>query len=126
MSFLLGSLEADVRYAYKKALQEGEVEVYRGNIMFIGATGAGKTTTKNSLIGIKFKRDVPVPSTVGIDIDSSLMECEGEVDHVKGWKKVGESDLSNQLARHLADDLKKDMQVRTERLWSSKTQTQLT
>ena len=107
-------LDRHAKNAYKKALQEGEVEVHRGRIMFIGAAGAGKTSTKKSLIGMKF--DPEEPSTVGVDIDPSLMECE--VDHVKGWKKqdfeVGKSDLANQVVRLVGDDIKEAMEVRAE------------
>ena len=109
-------LDRHAKNAYKKALQEGEVEVHRGRIMFIGAAGAGKTSTKKSLIGMKF--DPEEPSTVGVDIDPSLMECE--VDHVKGWKRqdfeVGKSDVTDQVARLVAADVKKAMEVRAERL----------
>ena len=104
------------RDAYKKALQEGEVEVCRGNIVFIGAAGAGKTSTKKSLLGMKF--DPEEPSTVGIDVDLSLMECE--LDHIKDWKKqdfeVGKSDLTDRVGRLVAADVKKAMEVRAERL----------
>ena len=111
-------LDHDARDAYNKALQEGEVEVYRGNIMFIGAARAGKTSTKKSLLGMKF--DPEEPSTVAIDVDLSLMECE--LDHIKDWKKqdfeVGKSDLNDRVARLVAAGVRKAIQVRVYSSWA--------
>ena len=43
--------------AYENALKTGKVKVYRARIMFIGQDRAGKTSLKNSFLGVPFDRE---------------------------------------------------------------------
>ena len=67
--------------AYKKALKDGSVKVYRGRILLIGQDRAGKTSLKKSLLGLPF--DPKEQSTEGIEVDPS--KCEINVHQVKRW-----------------------------------------
>ncbi|XP_068689640.1 uncharacterized protein [Montipora foliosa] len=103
-------------YAFQKAMQTGEVKVYRGRIMLLGQARAGKTSLKKSLLGLPF--DPSQKSTVGVEVDSSTCEievkdpstCKIEVDHVINWtpserKKLEESEFGEEIARLIAKDL---------------------
>ena len=71
--------------------------------MLIGQYRAGKTSLKNSLLGLPFKSGEE--STDGIDV----VPCEVNTDQVKNWKrtdeKLGESQLASDLAKMVARDL---------------------
>ena len=109
MLLLLLSLTETYTYvnaAYKNTLQEGKVQVYRGRIMFIGGERTGKTKTKKSLLGKKFHPQEE--STVGIEVDSSSLECDG--DHVVRWEtqtfEAEEAHLTGEVARLVAKQAK--------------------
>nr|AOW69254.1 hypothetical protein [Calliactis polypus] len=108
---------ARAELAYRKALQQGKVVVYRGRIMLVGQERAGKTSLKKSLLGLPFNPGEE--STVGVEIDPSC--CCVEVDNVKNWQRTDHthivSDFDDNLARMIADDLKKvedDREVKQE------------
>ena len=92
--------------AFQKALQNGRVKVYRGRIMFLGQERAGKTSLKNSLLGMPFNPEEE--STVGIEVDPS--KCEVDVDQAKNWeptkrKKLEVTEFVEDIARLIARDL---------------------
>ena len=72
--------------AYENALKTGKVKVYRARIMFIGQDRAGKTSLKNSFLGLSF--DPKQQSTDGIELDLSKFEVD--VDQVSNWKRTDE------------------------------------
>ena len=72
--------------AYENALKTGKVKVYRARIMFIGQDRAGKTSLKNSFLGVPFDREQQ--STDGIEMDPSKFEVV--VDQVSNWKRTDE------------------------------------
>lgn len=97
--------EAEI--AFQNALQYGEVQVYRGRVMFIGQDGAGKTSLKNYLLGIPFNPQED--STAGIEINPSKFEVE--VDQVKNWqrteqKALGVHEFHDNIAMIIATKLK--------------------
>lgn len=74
--------------------------------MFVGQDRAGKTSLKNSFLGLPF---VPTQqSTDGIDVDCS--KCEYDVDQVKNLKltdeRFGISQHLNDIARMAAKEIK--------------------
>ena len=92
--------------AFLKAMWSGEVQVYRGRLMFIGQDRAGKTSLKKSLLGIPF--DPQEDSTVGIEVDPSKFEVD--VDHVMNWQPTEQKDLAvhefnEDIAKIIATDL---------------------
>ena len=94
--------------AYKNALKTGKVKVYRARIMFIGQDRAGKTSLKNSFLGLPFDREQQ--STDGIELDLSKFEVA--VDQVSNWKrtdeKLGVSKFAHSLARMVAGKLEQE------------------
>ena len=94
--------------AYKNALETGKVKVYRARIMFIGQDRAGKTSLKNSFLGLPFDREQQ--STDGIELDLSKFEVA--VDQVSNWKrtdeKLGVSKFAHSLARMVAGKLEQE------------------
>ncbi|EDO30091.1 predicted protein [Nematostella vectensis] len=78
--------------AYRKALLEGKVQVYRGRIMLIGQDRAGKTSLKKSLLGLRF--DPQEESTEGIEVDPSRFEVD--VEQVRPWQKSDETESVSQ------------------------------
>ncbi|XP_074621215.1 uncharacterized protein LOC141879799 isoform X2 [Acropora palmata] len=97
----------EVERAFQKAMKSGKVEVYRGRILLLGQEGAGKTSLKKSLLGLPF--DPKEESTVGVEVDWSKCELEG--DEVQNWmpskRKKGEmSELEEELARLIVKDLR--------------------
>lgn len=70
-------------------MRNGEVQVYRSRLMFIGQDRAGKTSLKKSLLGIPFNPQEE--STAGIEVDPSKFEVQ--VDHVKNWQLTEQKDL---------------------------------
>ena len=91
--------------AYENALKIGKVRVYRARIMFIGQDRAGKTSLKNSFLGVPFNREQQ--STDGIEMDPSKFEVV--VDQVSNWKrtdeKQGVSKFVHKLVRMVAGKL---------------------
>ena len=92
--------------AYKKALRDGFVNVYRGRILLIGQDRAGKTSLKKSLLGLPF--DPKEQSTEGIEVQAST--CEIEVEQVKNWhstheNKPGLLECSKDISRIVAEQL---------------------
>ena len=92
--------------AFKRAMQNGRVKVYRGRIMLLGQDRAGKTSLKKSLLGMPFNPQEE--STVGVEVDPS--KCEVAVDEVKNWeptegKKLDVSEFNEDIARLIAKDL---------------------
>ena len=94
--------------AYKKALRDGFVNVYRGRILLIGQDRAGKTSLKNSLLGLPF--NPKEQSTEGIEVQAST--CEIEVEQVKNWHSTHEDkpglvispkEISRMVAETLCD-----------------------
>ena len=94
--------------AYENALKTGNVKVYRARIMFIGQDRAGKTSLKNSFLGLPFDREQQ--STDGIELDLSKFEVA--VDQVSNWKrtdeKLGVSKFAHSLARMVAGKLEQE------------------
>ena len=94
--------------AYENALKTGKVKVYRARIMFIGQDRAGKTSLKNSFLGLSF--DPKQQSTDGIELDLSKFEVD--VDQVSNWKctdeKQGVSKFVPNLVRMVAGKLKQE------------------
>ena len=94
--------------AYENALKTGKVKVYRARIMFIGQDRAGKTSLKNSFLGLPFDREQQ--STDGIELDLSKFEVA--VDQVSNWKrtdeKLGVSKFAHSLARMVAGKLEQE------------------
>ena len=93
--------------AFRKAMEKGSVEVYRGRIMLIGQARAGKTSLKKFLLGIPF--DPEEESTVGIKVDPTKFEVE--IDHVKNWqftdhKKLDLSEYHEDIAKITAEHMK--------------------
>ena len=82
--------DPEVQRAFLRAMWSGEVQVYRGRIMFIGQDRAGKTSLKKSLLGIPF--DPQEDSTVGIEVDPSKFEVD--VDHAINWQPTEQKDLA--------------------------------
>ena len=98
--------EGLARLAYKKALREGFVNVYRGRILLIGQDRAGKTSLKKSLLGLPF--DPKEQSTEGIEVQAST--CQIEVEQVKNWHstheyKPGLLEYSKDVSRIVAEKL---------------------
>ena len=94
--------------AYKKALRDGFVNVYRGRILLIGQDRAGKTSLKKSLLGLPF--DPKEQSTEGIEVQAST--CEIKVEQVKNWHSthenktglvIGPKEISRMVAETLCD-----------------------
>ena len=73
--------------AYKRALRDGSVNVYRGRIFLIGQGRAGKTSLKKSLIGLPF--DTNEQSTEGIQVDPSAFKVN--IDQVKNWQSIDQN-----------------------------------
>ena len=94
--------------AYENALKTGKVKVYRARIMFIGQDRAGKTSLKNSFLGLSF--DPKQQSTDGIELDLSKFEVD--VDQVSNWKrtdeKQGVSKFVPNLVRMVAGKLEQE------------------
>ena len=94
--------------AYENALKTGNVKVYRARIMFIGQDRAGKTSLKNSFLGLSF--DPKQQSTDGIELDLSKFEVD--VDQVSNWKrtdeKQGVSKFLPNLVRMVAGKLEQE------------------
>ena len=94
--------------AYENALKTGKVKVYRARIMFIGQDRAGKTSLKNSFLGLSF--DPKQQSTDGIETDLSKFEVD--VDQVSNWKrtdeKQGVSKFLPNLVRMVAGKLEQE------------------
>ena len=94
--------------AYENALKTGKVKVYRARIMFIGQDRAGKTSLKNSFLGVPFDREQQ--STDGIEMDPSKFEVV--VDQVSNWKrtdeKQGVSKFVPNLVRMVAGKLEQE------------------
>ena len=94
--------------AYKEALARGETSVRRVPLMLIGQGGAGKTSTKKSLKGIRF--DPNEDRTVGIDVDPSHFKVSTETWRTGEQGNDKNSDtaiyLDYHLARCIADSLK--------------------
>ena len=94
--------------AYENALKTGKVKVYRARIMFIGQDRAGKTSLKNSFLGLPF--DPEQQSTDGIELDVSKFEVD--VDQVSNWKrtyeKQGVSKFVHKLVRMVAGKLEQE------------------
>ena len=106
--------------AFRKAMQSGRVQVYRGRIMLLGEERAGKTSLKKSLLGIPF--DTEEESTVGVEVQPTKFEVE--IDQVKSWhcierkklileftedKRVAEMIVGNMRELELEDKDKKTM-----------------
>ena len=90
---------------YENALKTGKVKVYRARIMFIGQDRAGKTSLKNSFLGLPFDREQQ--STDGIEMDPSKFEVI--VDQVCNWKRtVDVSQFAHSLARVVAGKLEQE------------------
>ena len=92
--------DPEVQRAFFRAMWSGEVQVYRGRIMFIGQDRAGKTSLKKSLLGIPF--DPQEDSTVGIEVDPSKFEVD--VDHAINWQPTEQKDLA---VHEFEDDIAK-------------------
>ena len=94
--------------AYENALKTERVKVYRARIMLIGQDRAGKTSLKNSFLGLPF--DPNQQSTDGIELDLSKFEVD--VNQVKNWKhtneNLGVSQFAHDLARMVAGKLEQD------------------
>ena len=76
------------------------MNVYRGQIKFVGQDRAGKTSLKKTLLDLPF--DPKEQSTEGIEVDTS--QCEIEVEKVKNWhsteeNKPGLIECSKHIAR---------------------------
>lgn len=96
----------EAQHAFLKAMWSGEVQVYRGRLMFIGQDRAGKTSLKKSLLGIPF--DPQEDSTVGIEVDPSKFEVD--VNHVMNWqlteqKYLAMHEFNEDIAKIIATDL---------------------
>ena len=96
----------EAQRAFLKAMWSGEVQVYRGRLMFIGQDRAGKTSLKKSLLAMPF--DPQEDSTVGIEVDRSKFEVDG--DHVMNWQLTEQKDLAvhefnEDIAKMIATDL---------------------
>ena len=92
--------DPEVQRAFFRAMWSGEVQVYRGRIMFIGQDRAGKTSLKKSLLGMPF--DPQEDSTVGIEVDPSKFEVD--VDHAINWQPTEQKDLA---VHEFEDDIAK-------------------
>ena len=94
--------------AYKEALARGKTSLKRVPLMLIGQGGAGKTSTKKSLKGIRF--DPNEDRTVGIDVDPSHFKVSTETWRTGEQGNDKNSDtaiyLDYHLARCIADSLK--------------------
>ena len=94
--------------AYENALKTGKVMVYRARIMLIGQDRTGKTSLKNSFLGLPF--DPEQQSTDGIELDVSNFEVD--VDQVSNWKrtdeKQGVSKFVPNLVRMVAGKLEQE------------------
>ena len=77
-------IEAEL--AYRVALLEGKVKVCRARLLIIGQDRAGKTSLKNSLMGLPFNPDEP--STEVLEVNSSKLEVS--VEQVVEWKAVND------------------------------------
>ena len=98
--------DPEVQRAFLRAMWSGEVQVYRGRIMFIGQDRAGKTSLKKSLLGDPF--DPQEDSTEGIEINPSKFEVD--VDHAMNWHPTEQKDLAvhefnEDIAKIIATDL---------------------
>lgn len=73
--------------------------------MLVGQERAGKTSLKNSLLGLPFNPGQE--STVGVEVDPSC--CSVDVDNVKNWQRTTDctqTDFADNIAKLIADDLK--------------------
>ncbi|XP_022787935.1 uncharacterized protein LOC111327889 isoform X1 [Stylophora pistillata] len=76
----------EAQLAYNIALLEGKVKVCRARLLIIGQDRAGKTSLKNSLMGLPFNPNEP--STEGLEVNSSKLEVN--VEQLVEWKAVSE------------------------------------
>ena len=108
--FLLGYVHkqrAEVQtaqLAYEMALRDGYVNVYRGQIKFVGQDRAGKTSLKKTLLGLPF--DPKEQSTEVIEVNTT--QCEIEIAQVKNWhstqeNKPGLIECSKDIARMVTE-----------------------
>ena len=75
--------------AYERALKDGSVNVYRGQIFLIGQDRAGKASLKKSLIGLPF--DTHEQSTEGIQVDPSAFEVDVDQVTCKNWQTIDQN-----------------------------------
>ena len=92
--------------AYEMALRDGYVNVYRGQIKFVGQDRAGKTSLKKTLLGLPF--DPKEQSTEVIEVNTT--QCEIEIAQVKNWhstqeNKPGLIECSKDIARMVTEKL---------------------
>ena len=92
--------------AYENALKTGKVKVYRARIMLIGQDRAGKTSLRNSFLGLPF--DPAEESTDGVEVDPSKLEVD--TDLVKNWKRTDEKLEVSQFAPDLARMVARELQ----------------
>ena len=100
--FLLGQVadRLEEQLAYKKALKDGYVMVYRSRILLVGQDRAGKTSLKKSLLGLSF--DFKERSTKGIEVgekNPALLECSKDVAKIVAEKILTQED---DLARKMS------------------------
>lgn len=72
----------EAELAYKKAMETEAVKMYHGRIMIIGPARAGKTSLKNSLLGLPFNSEEQ--STSGVIVEHS------KVVDVENWRLIDE------------------------------------
>jgi len=93
------------RLAYKKALRDGFVNVYRGRINVIGQCRAGITSVTKNLLGLLF--DPNEQSTEGIEVQA--LTCQIEVEQAINWhstsKQTGLLESSKDISRIVAENL---------------------
>lgn len=100
---------AEAELAYRNALLEGKVNVFRARLLIIGQDRAGKTSLKNSLIGLPF--DPEEPSTDLLEVNP--LKFELSVEQVVEWKAVGDENKEPQspedrcVARLVAENIMK-------------------
>ena len=89
----------EAELAYRKALLDGKLQVYRGRIMLVGQDRAGKTSLKNSLLGLPF--NPREQSTIGVEVDPSMFEVD--VEQTSEWKRLdGNTTLLSKFERYIA------------------------
>ena len=101
------AINTEIVAAYQAALKKGSQPSKQFKMVVLGAEGAGKTSTIDTLFDQPFQPDQP--STVG----ASVTACKVQVDRHLGcqWEKVTASFRIQQIPKHRKSELKAAMSL---------------
>jgi len=97
-------LDEETKMAYREALEEGSQPSNQFKLVTLGAEGAGKTSTINTLMGEKFQPHQK--TTVG----ASITSCKVSRSIVTSeWKKMTDTARAEEIPRQQQGEMKKAM-----------------